>query len=525
MPMRTGSIPDRSLYPRKNSMQSTLTVDSLKNQLSQQFELVCFVDLADLISEHRAVFDIFKEYHKSAYQGLERLVFYSDSVPEQKFINHFQYAAARIDVSNWFILIVCPADISDCLKIANELHGHDQTPMQSLVYQILDSKSFGSAGYADRSFLCPLPFMAASGRQDGEVQVCCKSTTPCGNLHQRSLSDIFHGEEYNNMRKEIRDGKVPAGCKVCADVERSNSTSLRLLMLDKYKDILDQETLDRPDIVDFTLSPVSLCNFKCRICNNKASTSIYAEDMRFAGSKQAILELRNARVPDFTTSITEIFEDPKFNPEFVHILGGEPFLWPKLPNLLNQLIDRGISNQIQLEFNTNGSVYPTFLEDITDHFRELEILVSIDDVGARFELQRGGIWSEILENLKKFSKLNQRKNTTVKLAPTVNIQNLLYLNDVVALANHLSVDIVWWYLESPDYLCIDQITDAVKQHIQSLYKDHPEPELSTIAQRVLMSPAVSGQRFLEYMAKLDHRRDQKFHESHQEICNLMNTHV
>jgi MoaA/NifB/PqqE/SkfB family radical SAM enzyme len=471
------------------------------------------------------VFDIFKKYHKSVYQGSERLVFYSDSVPEQQFIHHVQYAASRMDISNWFILIVCPADISDYLKIANELHGYDQIPMQSLVYQISDSKSFGSAGYADRSFLCPMPFMAVSNSLDGNVRVCCKSTTLCGNVHQRSLSDIFHGEEYNNMRKEIRNGKVPVGCKVCADVERSNSTSLRLLMLDKYKDILDQEKLDRPDIVDFTVSPSSLCNFKCRICDNKQSTSIYAEDMRFADSKQAMLELRNARVSDLTTRITEIFENPEFNPEFIHILGGEPFLWPKLPSVLKQLIDRDISNQIKLEFNTNGSVYPIFLENILDHFRELEILVSIDDVGTRFELQRGGIWSEIFENLKKFGKLNQRQNITVKLVPTVNIQNLLYLNNVVALANHLGVDIVWWYLENPDYLCIDWITDAVKQRVQSLYKDHPEPELRTMAQRVLMSPPVSGQRFLEYMAKLDYRRDQKFHESHQEICDLMNNHV
>jgi MoaA/NifB/PqqE/SkfB family radical SAM enzyme len=175
---------------------------------------------------------------------------------------------------------------------------------------------------------------------------------------------------------------------------------------------------------------------------------------------------------------------------------------------------------MRLEFNTNGSVYPSSIIELIKKFKQVEILISIDAVGEKFEIQRGGQWHTIDKNIKLFSQL-KNDNFIVKLSPTVNIQNVLYLEELVEYAQMQSYEIVWWYLENPDYLCIDNVTSAVKELIFTKYSNHHVSELCDIAVRVNQTNPVTGKKFIDYMKKLDQRRAQNFRESHVEIYDAM----
>jgi MoaA/NifB/PqqE/SkfB family radical SAM enzyme len=506
---------------------STLDCQQLKNQLSDKFDLVCFVDLAELHGEHGKVFDLFRQLYKQEYNNAERLVLYSSEKPDQAFVDHIQCAATRVDISNFFILFVCPDDLSELLELARHNHSHDSVRMQNMIMPLSDTRPYGSPGFASRDFLCPLPFMAATINVSdiGLVTPCCKYKGSCGSLKNQSLQEIFNAQEYQQIRQQMINGKQPPGCINCVAVEKVGSTSLRQMIMDKYQDILNQSCLDHPSIVDLTIKPSSLCNFKCRICDAHSSTSIRHEEIHFAPTVEEKNKIKLAfPITDFPEQ-DAIFVDSDLSPEYLHILGGEPFLWPKLLSTIDQLISTNRSKNLVLEFNTNGSVYPAYLESIVDYFKMIEILISVDAVGPRFELQRGGTWATVLENLKKFSKLNDHPTVSVKLAPVVNIQNLLYLDDVIELANDLGFELVWQYLEDPAYLCIDNVTSAVKQKVRELYQNHPIPELRRIAYRMTQTVAVSGQPFLEFIEKIDQRRDQNFFEFHQEICKLMKIQV
>jgi MoaA/NifB/PqqE/SkfB family radical SAM enzyme len=502
-----------------------ITIEELQERLESKFDLVCFMDLADLRSQHRNIFDVFKQYHRAEYLPSDRLVFYSSHKPEQVFLDHIQHAAARIDISNFFILFVCPYELENNLIIANNHHGHDNVVMQNLICDLENTKFFESTGFADRSFLCPLPFLATQVEANNTVQPCCKYQGSCGSLEKHSLSDIFNGQAYHDIREQIIKGEAPAGCQTCVSVEKFGSISFRQLMMKKYGDMLDQSLIDAPTILDITISPSSLCNFKCRICNAGNSTSIRSEEIQFATSNEEKNKIKKTYQSYHKIHITSILSDINLAPEFLHILGGEPFMWPELPLIIDTLISTGKSKKIKLEINSNGSVYPAYFEHIIKNFESVEILLSIDAVGPRFELQRGGNWAAVLENVKKFSEHNNRDTVIIKIAPTINIQNLLYLDDIIKLADEIGTEIVWWYLDNPSYLCIDNITAAVKQKVQELYKNHPVQELKNIAYRVMASDPVSGHSFLDYIKKIDKRRNQDFFEFHQEICKLMESQI
>ena len=496
----------------------------LKAELEREFNLVCFEDLASVRSQHGAIFRLFRSLRVEHFEAGQRLVFYTTHIVDQLFIDHIQRAAARVDISNFFILMVAPYDLAPMLYAANQRFGYDSVTIQSRVMPIDQSRDWPDPGFADVSHLCPLPFMQVMTRQDGDTRPCCKFKNTMGNIQKQDIQTIFHGREFRDLRQQMISGQAPAACETCWHVENQGCTSLRQLAIDKYGDMLDQQWLDQPDIVDFSWSPATLCNFSCRICSSQQSTSIAAEEIKWSSDSahrdSLRYQIKVTNNNDLQDNVIEQILSMK-QLRFLHILGGEPLLWPKFSRLIELLVDQGLASQIALELNTNVSLFPHDLLSFIQHnFASLEILLSIDNVGARFELERGGEWSKILHHAKAFAAL-KNETTKIKLCTTVNLQNVLYLNDVVTLAQSLDVDVLWWYLEQPDFLSIDQATSAMQSEIISRYLDHGIEELHWIAERVANNTPVSGQAFLDYVHRMDHRRNQKFKDTHPEAYRAM----
>ena len=501
-----------------------MMIANLKSQLSLQLNLICFEDLANVKQKHRAIFDLFKLHRKDRFEDNDRLVLYSAHEPEQEFLNHIQRAAARIDISNFFILLVCPFDITEKLHNSNQKFGYDSSVIQSMIYELEETEISPISNFHQIDSICPFPFGQVNVDSNGEVTPCCKFQGRLGNLQDSSLSDIFDGDFAKSIRSRMMSGQKIKECSTCWHNETAGTTSFRQLALHKLGDILDQEWLDDPKIRDISWSPTSICNFTCRICSFRASTSIATEEIKFAKDpdfkqliKASVKERNNVmRIKGMIQNIAQLDDL-----EYLHILGGEPFLWPHLQELIDRLTENNLAQNITFEINTNCSVYPSEqIAFIIQNFKHVEILLSVDNLERRFEIERGGKWKDILENIKKFANL-QSSTVTVKLATTVNLQNILNLDDIIDFANTLGIGTHWWYLEKPEFLCIDNATEQTKHLVFSKYSNHPDSELRNIAHRMASSPGSDGSKFLEYCHTIDQRRGQSFADSHQEIYESM----
>ena len=501
-----------------------MMIANLKSQLSLQLNLICFEDLANVKQKHRAIFDLFKLHRKDRFEDNDRLVLYSAHEPEQEFLNHIQRAAARIDISNFFILLVCPFDITEKLHNSNQKFGYDSSVIQSMIYELEETEISPISNFHQIDSICPFPFGYVNVDSNGDVAPCCKFQGRLGRLQDSSISDIFDGDFAKSIRSQMMSGQKIKECSTCWHNETAGTTSFRQLALHKFGDILDQEWLDDPRIRDINWCPNSICNFTCRICSFHASTSIATEEIKFAKDldfkqlvKASVKETNDTMlIKSMIQNIAQLDDL-----EYLHILGGEPLLWPQLQQLIDRLTQNNLAQNITFEINTNCSVYPAEQIDvIIQKFKHVEILLSVDNIGTRFEIERGGKWKDILENIKKFANL-QSPTVTVKLATTINLQNILDLNDIIDFANTIGVQIVWWYLENPKFLCIDNATEQTKHLVFSKYSNHPESELRKIAHRMISSSGSDGSEFLEYCHKIDQRRKQSFANSHQEIYESM----
>lgn len=485
-----------------------MKIGELENSLKKDYDLIAFVDLADLREQHRAVFDLFKTVRKDVFENKQRIVLYSQHKPEDKFLQHILNAAKLVDIGEFFILVICPYKLN--------------TSLQSLVIDIEKTKNFGQPKYVVSDSLCPLPFTHQTADQFNNLKPCCKFIGKTGKWQNRSLDEEFKNEAMQEIRDQMIRGEYPAGCSKCWHIEATGGTSNRKNALVRYEKIL-YEYLDNFAIREIEWSPTRLCNFKCRICRSDASTSIAAEELKFtkdANYREVLKDfLHQEKNNDNLLRIQQLTDLEEL--ESLHILGGEPFMWQNLETCLDLLIESNRSKNIQLLINTNGSHWQdSIINKIINNFKGIEFVISLDDVGERFEITRGSNWDLIEDNLKKFSNL-QSERFKVTLAVTINLLNVLYLQSVIDLADKFSFNITWIYLEDPDFLCIDNATSKTVQIVQEMYKNHTNSELKSIAHRMFISKPSDGKKFVDYSDMLDIRRKQNFKETHKEIYKAM----
>jgi hypothetical protein len=494
-----------------------MTPGDLKTQLQQKYQVISFDDLADINQTHSFVYKIFQRNHKDYFDSNERIVFYSEHLPSNQLLQHIQNAANLIDISSCFIMICSPHDISSQLHALS----HDSNSIEYYSVNV-SSKPLKSDVLYQEDSLCPLPWMHLAVMNLGDCKPCCVSTQSVGSCTNQSLNDLFYNEHMESLRQSMINGQRPDGCSHCWILDDQNLKSNRQWHMEFYGKKFYTEWLDDPAMRSIDFRPSNICNFKCRICNPDSSSLTTLERLQLSKDSEQIIKLKNINAQGRWFDDDSAFIDQIISllPALINIefYGGEPFLLKQLPKFLQHAIDSGHAKNIKLHFNTNGSVFPDSLLKYFTQFKQIDIAISIDNIGTRFEFERGGDWSSVEDNVRKFSN---QPNLDISIMPTVNIQNVLYLEDIIQWANTNNYRIVFNYLDGPAHFNIENLTDAAKELVISKYQNHSHPELKNISNRIKNSTGSDGKQFIDHMKTLDRHRKQSFLDSHYEIAIAM----
>lgn len=486
------------------------------------FEIVASIDLADVNQDTHSVYQFLSQHRQDVFEGHQRIVFYTNSKPSQALLNHIQKAITLIDISNYFVLFCCPYNIEDMLDFARKCHGNDSVCMQWLEMSSTQAKPLKADQFlVHTEKLCPMPWMHVQVDNQGQYHTCCVYQGNMGNVSDYTPQQFFDSAQLNNVRQRFLNGEKLSECSYCWNAEDHGTISNRQRHMKSYGKQFLTSWIDQPEIKTIDFRPGNVCNFKCRICDPSNSSKVAEENFKFEkNSKQSAFLIDTIQQgrwfdnnPKFIKSLTELLPNI-INMDFY---GGEPFLLKQLPTLLQHMVDNRHCNHIRLHFNTNGSVYPAQIVELLGQFQAVDIAISIDDIQQRFEYQRGGVWSEVEKNVIQMSQLPQ-SSFKVYIFTTVNIQNVLYLDELYNWADSIGLDVVLNLLESPKHLNIDFVTPAAQDLIYQKYCNHPNIELQKIAQRIQSVAGHTGKEFVEYMKMLDQRRNQNFSLAHQAIA-------
>jgi pyruvate-formate lyase-activating enzyme len=286
------------------------------------------------------------------------------------------------------------------------------------------------------SSYCVMPFNSLEISPNGTCLVCCKIGRPIQrpdgrpfNLLENSIEEVWNSEDLQSLRQRFIKGDRPKECQLCWTEEDAGTYSLR-----QQSNAMLKDRRDSPTVEYLVLKLSNLCNLKCRICNPEWSTSWAAEENQFhTPSAEVTLDLKARTAPKLRDENMRAIRQWMPSLRRVLIYGGEPFLNKEAYSLLNELIDKGHASHVAVTLNSNGSVYDEKWVEALRKFERVDLFLSIDDVGPRFEYQRKGAkWEYVARNFERFMQVAQSTpHFKVGVFASISLFNVLTIRDLL----------------------------------------------------------------------------------------------
>jgi MoaA/NifB/PqqE/SkfB family radical SAM enzyme len=294
-------------------------------------------------------------------------------------------------------------------------------------------------------------------------------------------------------------------------------------------------TADAKPLMFLDLKLGNICNLKCRICGSWSSSTFAAEELdQLSGNEQKKASYHYQMLrqgawprenPVFWSEIDQVVDQIRY----IEFTGGEPFMIQEHFDMLQGLVNRGIASQIEIHYNTNGTQWPAQAESIWRHFKTVEIAFSIDDIGTRFEYQRtNAVWADVETNLSQFKQLRDRNaNIQLQVCTTVNVFNVLYLEDVANWIDQQGFDFVYWnMMHEAYYFSISTLPDSAKRVISQrlqLAQINPQDrqEFDRIRDFMNNGASLDGTILRMKIADLDRKRNTDLGQVEPELADII----
>lgn len=269
---------------------------------------------------------------------------------------------------------------------------------------------------------CVAPWTHFHLKENGKGAPCCVGTKHEFDLdHNKKPQSILDNSTLEQVRQEIRSGKIPNFCIRCRSLERSGLNSPR----DYFNSNFHIKDIDQTNIESIDIRFSNLCNFKCRTCGPFASTSWYSDYFKLRGTKfnhsvRSNLFGSQSKIEHWLRSLSTTLKE-------AHFSGGEPLLMKEhfwaLKYFSSEL------KHVKLRYNTNLSTLTFRGNDYIPLWRslkEIQLDVSVDGWGKQgMYIRKGLIWHKFLNNLKRVS--SEVPNLKINISCTVSLLNILHL--------------------------------------------------------------------------------------------------
>lgn len=202
------------------------------------------------------------------------------------------------------------------------------------------------------------------------------------------------------------------------------------------------------------------CNLACRMCESQVS-STWQQQLQKNSTENwhSHYQKINKKLWFRGSAMQKIFEKIVFA-KHVKFTGGEPFLIPQIELIVDHLINQNVAKNIYLKFISNGTQSMDRWVEKFECFDKVEIDVSLDGIGDRYEYIRPGAkWENVKSNI-EFLVNNHSDKCKVTITTLPMILNYNNIDDVKKFANSLGIEhYIAPELTNPEFLSINTLYD------------------------------------------------------------------
>jgi MoaA/NifB/PqqE/SkfB family radical SAM enzyme len=293
--------------------------------------------------------------------------------------------------------------------------------------------------------LCYSPWSNIDISPTGAIAPCCKFQTaeyPIKfNLQNSSITDYTNSEFLKKIKQEFVDGQWPTGCIRCRIEEENNIESKRILDYTRWQNSYDSYDLKKSELLTASIAFGNTCNLTCITCNSASSSRWHKE----------YKDIYNIDIPHFKFYKENFVKNfIALAPNIIHvdIPGGEPLLSgiPEQQELLAHYIATDQAKNITLHYTTNVTIFPdpTWWA-LWQHFKEVDIQLSIDGIGTRYEYIRyPGNWATVVDHTAQYIQKEQANtNIRISVSHTVSAYNIFYLDEFFSWCYNIGLPRPW----------------------------------------------------------------------------------
>ena len=245
------------------------------------------------------------------------------------------------------------------------------------------------------------------------------------------------------------------------------------------------------------------CNAACLNCSDSFSTLWEEQNKKFN-----IKTAHDYPDPQNDQEVSnELFNKFDFSHlTFLNFMGGEPLISKANLLVLERLIDMGISQNIQLQFTTNGSTRLTdYQSELIACFKDVIFSYSIDSIGDRFHYLRYPLKWEKIELVIDAVRKNEKIKSSFIINMTVNPLNAFYVDEVKNWANeYFNGDTRFVKISTPPCNGIMSLESLPGDAVEYLCEKHADDHYLIDHFRTGTSPTP---QFLEHLKVWDQRRN------------------
>ncbi len=417
--------------------------------------------------------------------------------------------------------------------------------------------------HLDISNFCIQPWIHLASWNDGSVPLCCVAAPEVGiNLNDQLPVEIWNSEQFRKARRQFLAGLQPKQCSSCWKEESTGMKSHRMIENNMWANKLGKDKLNNlinQTLPDGTLpySPLTLdlrlgntCNLQCVMCRPRDSSKWLNDSKKLSDtlvSPVAKADWAHKSTSISTTDMFDWFEREStqeslnsFLGDIRHIIfgGGEPLLIKEHEAFITSLVESGNSKNIELRYHTNGTILNEHFIDLWNQFKEVELMISIDDWGDRNNYVRyPAQWSTILKNLDRLDATPD--NIIVNILTTVHAMNVYNLPDFAMqllqrgwkkICRRTDGLFVIGTVHWPKYMSTKTLTPLMKAEVINHWDSFSE--LATnVRWQTRIKPQIefmlSGDDsfmmpdLLDYIQKLDSMRPLKFSELYEDYYKIL----
>lgn len=332
---------------------------------------------------------------------------------------------------------------------------------------------------------CPLAFNGVLSVLEGRYHLCCHSSLNAVDVNTgielskktHTLQEAFDSEFFQSIRNNLTQGIKDENCSKCWKEEAQGIESARLYEIKRLSEYESSYTVPEMKYVDVALG--NQCNIKCRSCNPNDS-SLWAKEYYDINLKESSITFRDFKKEktflekDDSRFMKELLSKDLSKVKHLGFFGGEPFLMKSTWRILKFLIDNNYSQNINIVFDTNTTIWDEDKSRILENFKEVRLKLSIDGTQEVFEyLRHPAKWKNVLDNIENIVAWRDQDSSKriVTIFSTIGSYNIWNIEDILKFADKKNVEFLINPVHEPVSISLLSMPNSVKKYFRQRVSD------------------------------------------------------